>query len=417
MNAPLELSAHSSVVGGSTAGIRLACNASRLEDQKVPRESSTYADRGTALHHVVEQAINGDLTDDEVLAQFTGVAISKTTSPKLKDMVHTIDLTAELLTAKVLPALAYLDEVVPRDARLDVEKHVPMTWSMNMVEHRDIIGMTGIVGASGTGDIFFDYAPDGRAGVIDWKFGDGIMVSAENNDQMRFYLVLGIMNGLLPVQDEYEAHIFQPAESREPADYGSMAIYRLDDLVRFSRDLADAINGPIVYNFGEHCAKCKGKLTCPLYQSKIRSVIETDVAGLSGQELAKMLKLVPSLMAFATEVKAAALRNAQLGVEIPGYALEPALGNSAWRDEDSAWKALGRMGLAADERTVKKTVSPTAAMTMLKRIGTEVKQMERFSKTHIFRPDNGERLVEASSESEAKGAVKRLAEAMKARGH
>lgn len=399
------------MVGGSTAGIRLLCNASRVEEQKAPRESNVYADRGTALHHVVEQAINGDLTDDEVLAQFTCVAV------KLKDMVHTVDLTAELLTAKVLPALVYLDEVVPRDARLDVEKHVPLTRSMNMVEHRDIIGMSSIPGASGTGDIFFDYVPDGRCGVIDWKFGDGIMVSAENNDQMRFYLVLGIMNGLLPVQDEYEAHIFQPAESRDPADYGSMAIYRLDDLVRFSRDLADAINGPIVYNPGGHCAKCKGKLTCKAYQAMITTAVETDVAGLSGQELANMLKLVPSLAAFATEVKAAALRNAQLGVEIPGFALEPALGNSAWCDEDAAWKALGRMGLAAKDRTVVKTISPTQAVVELKKLGTEVKQLERFSKTHIFRPDNGERLVEAKNESEAKGAVKRLAEALKARGH
>lgn len=406
MNAPLELPSHSNVVGGSTAEITLLCNASRIEREKAPRETNVYADRGTALHHVVEQAINGDLTDEEVLAQFTGVAV------KLKDMVHTIDLTAELLTTKVLPALAYLDAVVPRDATLDVEQHLPMKW-----KPKAGCDLQRIEGASGTGDIFFGVPCQERCGVIDWKFGDGIMVSAENNDQMRFYLVLGIMNGLLPVTDEYEAHIFQPAESRDPADYGSMAIYRLDDLVRFSRDLADAINGPIVYNPGGHCAKCKGKLTCKAYQTMITTAVETDVAGLSGQELARMLKLVPALTAFAAEVKAAALRNAQLGVEIPGYALEPALGNSAWRDEDAAWKALGRMGLAADERTVKKTVSPTAAVTMLKRIGTEVKQLERFSKTHIFRPDNGERLVETKSESEAKGAVKRLSEALKARGH
>lgn len=399
-----DTAAHSAVVGGSTAEVTLLCNASRIEREKAPRETNAYADRGTALHHVVEQAITADLTDDEVLKQFTGVAI------KLPGMIHTIDLTAELLTAKVLPALGYLDTVVPRTADLKVELKIGMRGT----EGSDF---AHVEGAFGIGDVLFEDRDNGRAGGIDWKFGDGIMVSAENNDQARFYLTAAIMSGWLPIQEEYEFHIFQPAESRDPADYGSMAVYRLDDLVRFSRDLADAINGPIVYNPGGHCARCKGKLTCKAYQAMITTAVETDVAGLSGQELAKMLKLVPSLAAFATEVKAAALRNAQLGVEIPGFALEPALGNSAWRDEDAAWKALGRMGLAADERTVAKTISPTQAVVELKKLGTEVKQLERFSKTHIFRPDNGERLVEAKNEAQAKGAVKRLAEALKARGH
>jgi hypothetical protein len=410
---------HSTVVGGSTAGIRLNCNASRVEEQKAHRDTNVYADRGTALHHVVERAINEDLTDVEVLRQFTGVAV------KLDDMVHTIDLTAELLSAKVLPALAYLDDVVPRKAKLHVESKLglfipadkPHRFGAAMGEH----GFETVEGAFGTGDIVADEmaAPGDRwlPGVLDWKFGDGIMVSAEDNDQMRFYLVGAIMHGWLPVVPEYVAHIFQPADSRQPEEYGSMAVYSLDDLVRFSRDLAAAIDGPVVYNPGPWCARCKGKLTCGPYNDMLTMAVNTDIPGMTAKQLAQMLRLVPAFTKFIEDVKAAALRNAQQGVDIPGFKLEPALGNSAWRDEDKAWTALGRMGLAADVRTVKKTISPTQAVKELGKLGTEKKALERFTKTHIHRPENGEKLVPAKTEEEALGAVKRLAKVLKARGH
>lgn len=407
--------AHSTVVGGSTASIRLACNASRVEEQKAPRDTNVYADRGTALHHVVEQALNDDMTDAQVLREFTGVAI------KLRDMVHTIDLDADLLRKKVLPALAYLDYVVPRKAVLHIEKKlglfVPADKSHSFGAMLGEEGFETVEGAFGTGDVVFHDRDSGRAGVIDWKFGDGIMVPAEDNDQMRFYLVGAIMHGWLPVQDKYEAHIFQPADSREPEEYGSMAVYTLADLVRFSRDLADAINSPVVYNPGAHCAKCKGRMTCAAFSQMLTMAVETDVPGMSAKELAQMLRMVPAFLKFCEDVKAAALRNAQQGIDIPGYKLEAAQGNSAWVDDGKAWTALGRMGLAADVRTVKKTISPTQALKQLKEIGTEAKQLERFTKTHIFRPDNGEKLVEAKGEEEAKGAIKRLATVLKARGH
>lgn len=406
--------AHSTVVGGSTAKIRRICNASRVEEQKAKRHTSVWADRGTALHHVVETAINEDLSNVQVLRQFDGVVILQ------DDMVHPIDLTADLLNQKALPALNYFDTIVPHDARVWVEKKVGWYFPDKMLPRdADYLVETGfeiVKGAFGTADITFDDEDSGRAGVIDWKFGDGILVSAEDNDQMRFYLVGAIMQGLLPVQDEYEAHIFQPADSYEPEQFGSKATYKLDDLVRFARDLADAIHGPVVYNPGDHCAKCNGKLTCKAYQQMLTLAVETDVPGMSAKQLATSLKMLPAIEAWVKDVKAAALRNAQQGVEIPGYALVPAEGNSAWKDERAAWTALGRLGVAADVRTVKKTISPTQALKQLKEIGTEEKQVERFKKTHIFRPDNGEKLVEAKGTEEAKSAIKRLATAMKARG-
>jgi hypothetical protein len=405
--------AHSRVVGGSSAKIRLLCNASRVEEEKSPRSTNVWADRGTALHHVVEVALTEDLTNVQVLRQFTGVAI------KQDDMVHTIDLTADLLKQKVLPALAYFDATVPGDADFWIERKLPMLLPDavgGLPDATELMRFDNVAGGFGTGDVFFASRKTGRAGVIDWKFGDGIMVPAEDNDQMRFYLVLGIMAGLLPVQEEYEAHIFQPADSREPEEFGSVGIYKFEDLVRFNRDLYDAVTSPVVYNPGEHCARCNGRITCKAFSQMLTLAVETDVPDMSAKQLASALKMIPGMEAWIKDVKAAALRNAQTGVDIPGFKLEQALGNSAWVDEAAALRAMASKGVPADVRQVKVAISPTQALKCLAEIGTGKKEIERFTKTHIFRPENGERLVAAKREEEAKSSIKKLATALKARG-
>lgn len=405
--------AHSTVVGGSTAGIRLLCNGSMVEEKKSPKSTNVWADRGTALHHVVEAAIREDLSDAKVLRQFTGNAI------KLDDMVHTIDITDKLLREKALPALRYFDETVG-NAKFQLEAKVgmyfPETMPEDECEELRALGFLEIPGAFGTGDVFFTGKV--RAGGIDWKFGDGILVSAHDNNQGRFYLTCGIMNGVLPVQDEYEFHIFQPTESGDWTTWteNSVGKYTLADLVRFNNDLHDAITAETVYNAGEHCSKCNGRITCAAYQSMLTTAINTDIPGMSAQQLAQQLRLLPAYAKFISDVKAAALRNAQAGVEIPGFKLETALGNSAWRDEQAAVGALARKGVPVDVRIVKKVISPTQALKALKEIATPEKEIERFTKTHIHRPENGETLVPAKAEEEATSSIKRLGKALKARG-
>lgn len=410
--------AHSNVVGGSTAKIRLECAGSMREERKSPRTTNVWADRGTALHHVVETALNEDLTDAKVLREFTGVAL------KIEDMVHTIDLTADLLRAKVLPALRYFDETLPKDATYFIERKIGMVADKKVSLPRTV-SFEDIADAFGTGDVFFASYKTGRAGAIDWKFGDGIMVDAADNDQGRFYLCLGILNGLLPVQDEYEFHIFQPVEGGDWDAWtkNSKAVYTLKELQAFNRDLADAVHAAKeenpVYNPGEHCAKCNGRITCKAFMAMQTLAIETDVEGMSGQQLARALDIIPAMNAWIKDIKSAALRNAQNGVHIPTWMLESSLGDSEWVDAMAAVRALGRKGVPANVRMVAKPISPTQAIKHLKDIGTPEVEIERFKGTHVQRPNNGEKLVKAKGDAKVAGTVARLGaavKAMKARG-
>jgi hypothetical protein len=256
---------------------------------------------------------------------------------------------------------------------------------------------------------------------VDWKYGDGYIVEAENNDQARFYLAGAVHGGHLPKRESYVFWIFQPSAKLSPSKYASRAVYTRKDLERFTGDLADSIGewraGRAKYNAGAHCAHCKGKLGCPAYKELLTTATKVDIKGMTPAELGYWKGMRPALTAFMNEVDAAAYRNASAGRLIPGYKLEPALGDSAYVDEGAALAALGRLGVAADRRTVTKAISATQALVALEEIGTPKDVIERFAKRHIHRPNNGERLAKLKEGEPSGDAMSRLATAMKARGY
>lgn len=407
--APPADEAHSSVVGGSTAKLRRLCNASLVEERKVAKDpSSIFADTGSALHHVVEHAIIDGLGNKQLLRDWSGVVVRE------EGMAHDIEVTPDLLTAKAIPALEFFDQLVPLDAVVHIEKKMAFKLKKDLV-NTPAYEMPDINGAFGTGDILF-HTPT-RAGGLDWKFGDFVSVTAEDNDQARFYLCCAIMNGLLPVRKEYEFWIFQPAAGRDPSEFATKGTYTFDDLVHFANDLADAVTGKPVHVTGPHCTHCKGKLVCPAYRELMTTAIKTDVEGLDARRLAEWLDLIPSIKAWCADVASAALRNAQAGKDVPGYELKVAEGDRAWKDERAAWAALGRLDVPAEVRTIKKVISAPQAMDWMKKNGTPAKDMERFAKRHIVRPPTGEKLVKVKDDKKAMGgAISRVAKALEARG-
>jgi len=380
------LAKHSSVVGGSTAALRRLCNGSIELSQGLPEEAwNAYAATGTALHAIVEQAIDQALTDEDILVQHAGADREG------------VRITREILLGKALPAVNWFEKEIPLSAAVHLEKSV---------------NFNGIIeGAFGTADIVFSDPDTGRHGIVDWKFGDNHIVSAQDNDQMRFYLAGAVHCGYLPMGALYEAWIFQPSAKLQQQEFASRGLYSHGDLNFFVQDLKDAIEGERRFVTGEHCRFCRGKIRCDAYQKMLRQDVDTDVAGLTANGLSAALNRVPVIENYIKDLKAAALRNAQNGIHIPGYALVRSEGNRAWIDEDAAWAALGRLGVPAADRTVKKPISPTQAERVLKPMNLG-KRAESFMKAHVHRPDRGETLVKSDKPSEH--TFTRLATALKA---
>lgn len=417
---------HSSLVGGSNAGVTIICPGSIDERQKTGSDHNRYAAEGTCLHTIMEQTIDRDLSEAQVMKAFEGALWADLLHvPEEIEAYGSNKITREMIENKIFPALACFDDIVPPAADFKLEQKLSFAdCDGSLIEPGFCISQDGAHG-SGTADVLFEVWAGKkdrdvedeecvRAGLIDYKFGEGVIVDPEDNSQFKFYLAAAIHEGHLPVVDEYEAWVIQPAAKLSEDRYARKAVYTFEELRDFALDLREAIEGPRKYETGAHCRFCNGKLTCAAYKGLLSRVENTDVSGLTAKQLAEMLDMASALTAFVKEVKEAALRNARNGVTLPGYRLEPGLGDRTWQDEKSAWLALGRMGLAANERTVKKTVSAPQALAKLKKLGVPDKQLTRFENRHVYRPETAERLVKTKPGEVSGDAFSKLATAMEA---
>jgi hypothetical protein len=325
----------------------------------------------------------------------------------------TVEITADHIEKKIRPALQFFDDTVDLDATVALEARV----SLSACRAPDYAGGGGnggdsmfppIDGAFGIADVvFYDSSVTGRAGIIDWKFGDGYIVNADNNPQLKFYLCAAIQSGVLPVQNEYEAWIFQPAARLTPDMYASKGAYTLDELREFAADLADAINSS-EYFTGPHCRWCKGKLSCAVFRNSMTVAVASDVRDMSSHEMSAALNMIPAITAWCRDMQSAALRNVQAGVVIPGWGTAPSLGNRTWKDPEAACGALGRLGMEITARTVRTVISAPKALAALAALGTPKEKVAKFERRHIIRPDNGERLVEVASAADEGSSLARL---------
>lgn len=126
----LAPTAHSVVVGGSTAARVIACPASVRLSAAVPqRPSSQYADLGTLLHNVIADTLSSNLTQSDAL----GLSYAGQT------------LTEEIYDEKITPALAALDAIDP-DAGMTISVEARVSygdWLPGVFGTCDVLGRLG----------------------------------------------------------------------------------------------------------------------------------------------------------------------------------------------------------------------------------------------------------------------------------
>jgi hypothetical protein len=146
------MSAHSSIVGGSTAKRVINCPASvKLAAAMPPKPSSRYADKGTLLHNAMAVILG---PDPQIPEQLLGMTYEQ----------EEIDI--DDIDDKLKVALAALDELDPlKEGDIAVEQRVEF----------------GLPGVFGSCDLLM--RAEDTAIVLDWKFGDGVPVEAEGNEQ------------------------------------------------------------------------------------------------------------------------------------------------------------------------------------------------------------------------------------------
>jgi len=340
MNAPVL---HSRVVGGSTAKRVIACPGSvALCAAMPPKPSSKYADEGTLLHNVMDIILSTGQTPESCIGMKYG----------------DIKLTDELINEKVYPALRALDEIDPnKEMEYATETRVGFGDFLP-----DVFGSTDLLGRIGR-----------RAFILDWKFGSGVAVDAEENDQLMFYAAAAMrtpeVQWVFDDCDEIECIIVQPPSVKR-------WVTTTKRIKEFETDLKAAVkiaakpNAPLFA--GEHCRWCAAKPTCPMMTGAVERMLHAQIDILNVAQIADYLKKADTLEQWITDLRGLAHQVLDAGKPIPGYKLVAKRAIRQWVDEDQALVAMMNEGLSEDELLVSKVISPAQAEKVLKKHGKQL---------------------------------------------
>jgi hypothetical protein len=305
---------HSKVVGGSTAKRVINCPGSvALVNKMPPKPSSEHADRGTLLHNAIATIL--EAMDADVIGM------------KYEDQV----LTQDLYDEKIMVALALLDEVDPdKEMQYEVETRVDFGDLLP-----GVFGSTDLIGRI-----------DDRAIVLDWKFGDGVAVTAEENDQLMFYAAAAMRTTALQWAfegvKEIECVIVQPPMIRR-------WVTTKERVAQFERDLVKAVKASALpdaaLKAGEHCRWCAAKPVCPKMTGAVDRALQMQVKEIDVDMLGRYLKNADLLEEWIKDLRGLALQLLENDAPVPGYKLVAKRGTRQWTDETKALVVLHELGV------------------------------------------------------------------------
>lgn len=349
-----------SKIGASSAKRLIACPGSlRLSEQAPPQQTSKYAIEGTRAHKVAEYMLMGKpipaWADEDMI---DGAKIYSRT------------ITEVLLSGDIDKSLKLEDRICIRSVSDQ---------------------------AFGTCDAWC--IVDGELHVFDYKYGAGVAVSPEWNEQLMYY-ALGVCESASFGMEADVIHLWivQPrcgGVSKWTTDW--------DELIDFQEKLIDAIadaNSPNPsFKIGEGCRFCPALAICPLKRAEIESKFDTclsldkppikkNPSELDATDIVRYIEHAESLQAWLGALKQHLQVMIELGAEVPGWSVETSKSNRSWKED----KIDELVKLYGDVMYDRKLKSP-AGLEKVK--GVDKKLIAEYTE----RKDGGRKLVRANSDA------------------
>ena len=306
----------------------LACPPSAKLCAEMPEQASPYAAQGTDAHelcqHKVEKALGRDSPDPtENLSYYD------------QEMEDCANEYCSFVMEQVEEAKNHCkDPQVLIEQRLDFSQWVPEGF--------------------GTGDCVI--VADDVLQIIDFKYGVGVMVEAENNPQMMCY-ALGALSefGFLYDIKSIKMTIFQPRR-------GNVSTFEIskEDLLSWADTVLKpaailAFNGEGEFTAGDHCQFCHVKTSCRKRAEYNLELAKYDFAmpvNLSELEIAAILPRIDELTAWAGDIKEYALEQALSGTNYPGYKIVEGRSVRKYVDDNAVADAATNAGFDPYEKKV-----------------------------------------------------------------
>lgn len=426
--------AHSSF-GGSSIGRVIACAGSVALAATIPEEpSSVYAAEGTLAHEFAEYALaHGDRRMDA----YIGMTID--------GKVDAVPLTEEMAGA----VQVYLDAVWEEfDRYPDAELYV---------EQRFVFGKDHIPAAD-EGEVFgandcMIYSPSAKhLTVYDYKHGQGVSVSADDNDQLKFYAAGALMSKGWPVET-IDLVIVQP-RARDAEEVGAVKAWALDvlEVLEFTSVINDAVAAAkeqvltfemaseatadpqltLTLTPGSHCRWCPARGVCPgIEQRALQNLGATIGPGLSIEPVKP--KVLPEPKTLDTQRLANIVASADVirkwldgvegyvqgllvqGVAVPGFKLVDKVGRRKWTAGEADIAGWLTMVHGLDEADVRppSLCTITEATSLLKQVYPAGKErtaaLEDMEVKYTIKESSG---VTLAPESDKRPAVDAAARAV-----
>ena len=330
-----ELNNHSerdhALLSASSSARWLACPPSAVAAEAYENEGTDYTAEGTLAHEVAEAIAYGSNPYSDVWAdKWEGV-------------------TPEMLECATGYA-DYIHEQIKNDSATRLlEQRVDFSpWVPDGFGTADCIIIQG-----------------NTMDVIDYKYGKGVAVSAEDNPQMKLY-GLGALNdyGFVYDVETIRLHIYQPRMN-------NISVYEttVDALLEWAEKTVKptaekAAKGKGKYNPGEHCRFCPHAGRCRELTKVCTEYVEThgmkvSIEVLAPWEVAEVLRLESLVSLWLKRVKDQALTTLMNGGDIPGYKVVAGRGTRVWRDEGEVASTLSTI-YALEDYTKTELLSPAA---------------------------------------------------------
>lgn len=290
----------------------------------MPEQESNYADEGTLAHDISELLILRHLRrvhEFDFMARLVELQKSKHyTNGLYQDCV--------IFAAFVIRKYLQVKKLHP-NAQIFLEIKVSIDpFLKEAYGHLDILIIA-----------------DGYLCIIDLKYGQGVKVDAELNDQLRMY-VLGVMISFAEIFDFFDCDmiVYQPRldnitewyQTREDILYWAQNIMRPAALL--------ALEGKGEYKAGDHCQFCKARKQCRVnafYRLELVEEFNFQPAPLlTMDEIAKILPRISEIIKWLDAVKEYALSEALKGKAIPGHKMVRGKGYRYITDVKKAEKIL-----------------------------------------------------------------------------
>lgn len=368
----------------------MRCTGSLSLERDIPDRGSHYAAEGTAAHAVADWILSKNIDDQDAYG-LVGHYVARAEG---KDQLYpyaiyqsdNLQVDAAMVEhgldfARLVRSYAQgsLNPMIATDQRYDFSHVIDVPNSFGTADAVVLDGDTLI--------------------VIDYKYGMGVKVDAEHNEQLQLYALGALHQYEIAADIQHVMMVIHQPRMNHVSEWQ----ITVDQLRQFGEEAKlkaqNILAGVIDYEPGEkQCKFCKAKALCPALKAEVLTTVAADASDFEDitevppvseepSELSVMMDKVSLIEDWCKAVRAEIERKLFDGSEVPGYKLvEGRKGIRKWADEEAVLAALKSFRMKKDDIYDYTLISPTKAEKVFSDNPSRWEKLERLTSRSDGKP-------------------------------